>query len=114
MAKRRMLDTRIIESDKFLSLSASSQALYIHLNMNADDDGFVDMWKNILRCMRAKRIHLDSLIEAGYVIEIGEDLLLISDWLLHNKIRSDRYVVGRYKNELDTIQLLPTGRYIKA
>ena len=114
MAKRRMISIDIVESDSFCVLKASAQALYFHLNMNADDDGVVDKWKSILRYLRIKREHLDSLIDAGYVVELESGALLISDWLIHNKIRQDRYIEGQHSNELGTLQLLPTGRYIKA
>ena len=86
-----MLDISIIESDRFCLLTPSAQTLYLHLNMNADDDGIVDMWKNVLRYLRIKQEHLDSLIKAEYVIMLDSGALLISDWLLHNKIKSDRY-----------------------
>ena len=113
MAKRRMFNVSIIESDRFCSLTPSAQALYLHLIMNADDDGVVDKWKTISRYLRVKREHLDSLVKLGYVIELGDDLLLISDWLVHNKIRKDRYVPSQYSNKLASIKILPTGRYIK-
>ena len=109
-----MLNVSVIESDRFYTLTPSSQALYMHLIMNADDDGFVDMWKNLLRSLSVRRSHLDSLIDAGYVIIFDDDLILISDWLLHNKIRLDRYSEGRYKDRLKTVQIQSNGRYIKA
>lgn len=113
MAKKRMFDTTIIESDSFCQLSKSAQTLYFHLNMLADDDGIVDMWKSLLRYLVVKRVHLDSLIDAGYIIELDSGALLISDWLLHNTIRRDRYNESRYKNDLSTVQILANGRYFK-
>ena len=109
-----MLDISIIESDRFCLLTPSAQTLYLHLNMNADDDGIVDMCKNVLRYLRIKQEHLDSLIKAEYVIMLDSGALLISDWLLHNKIKSDRYTQSRYKSELKSLQVLPSGRYFKA
>ncbi len=114
MAKRRMFNISIIESDSFYALTPSAQTLYCHLIMNADDDGFVDMWKSLLRCLGIRPYHLDSLISAGYVILLDNDLLLISDWLLHNKIRLDRYSESRFKDRLNTVVVQPNGRYIKA
>ena len=76
-------------------------------------DGFVDMWRNVLRYLFIRKEHLDRLVECGYVIIFDDDLLLISDRLIHNKIRKDRYVAGQHSIELASLQLLPTGRYIK-
>lgn len=114
MAKRRMLATSIIESDVFCTLSPSSQALYLHLVMNADDDGIVDKWKSLLRYLRIRQPHLQPLIDTGLVIAIDGDLLLISDWLIHNKIRLDKYNEGRYKDRLGTLLMHKGGRYFKA
>ena len=114
MAKRRMIAISVIESDAFCCLSASAQMLYLHLNTNADDDGIVDKWKSILRYLRVKQTHLDSLIDAGLVIILPSGLLVISDWLVHNRIRQDRYVASPYRDELELLQLQPNGRYIKA
>lgn len=113
MAKRRMLSIDVIESDAFCSLKASAQVLYLHLNLNADDDGVVDKWKNILRYLRIKREYLDSLIDAGYVIMLDSGALVISDWLIHNKIRRDRYVEGAYFDKVQELEITPTGRYFK-
>ena len=114
MAKRRMFNVSIIESDSFCSLPPSAQALYMHLVMNADDDGFVDMWKSLLRYLKTRRQNLDALVDSGYVILFDDGVLLISDWLTHNKIRLDRYTEGRYSDKLDTLITQPNGRYIKA
>ena len=113
MAKRRMLATNIIESDSFCSLSTSAQTIYLHLIMNADDDGFVDKWKSLLRYLSVRRTHLDALIDRGFVILLDDDLLLVSDWLVHNKIRLDRYNESRYSDRFDTVEIQPNGRYIK-
>ena len=113
MAKRRMFSIEVVESDEFCLLKASAQMLYFHLNMSADDDGIVDKWKNTLRYLRVKREHLNELINTGFIIKLDEDTLLIADWLVHNKIRPERYIESRHRDKLDTVQLLPTGRYIK-
>ena len=114
MAKRRMFSVEIVESDVFCSLSPSAQALYIHLGMNADDEGFVDKWKSVLRSLKIKRAVLDSLIGAGYVLEFSSGVLLIADWTRHNKIRADRFTESAYASLLETLDVLENGRYIKA
>ena len=114
MAKRRMFSMEVVESDVFCSLPSSAQNLYFHLCMNADDDGFVDKWKSILRYLKIKRIMLDELIRIGYVIEFRGDVLLISDWRRHNTIKLDRYATSSYNYLLDTLDRHPNGRYFKA
>lgn len=114
MAKKRMLSIDVIESDEFCSLPASAQCLYLHLCMNADDDGFVDKWKSILRYLGVRRAMLERLIDAGYLIEMPREVLLVSDWRRHNVVRMDRYSEGSHKALLDTLDRQPNGRYIKA
>ncbi len=114
MANRRMLSRTIVESDSFCCLSNSSQNLYIHLIMNADDDGFVDMWKSVLRYLSIKRSALDALVDCGYLIMFDDGVILIADWLVHNTIKLDRYKRGRYRDRLDIAVRLENDRYIKA
>ena len=114
MAKRRMMSVEVCTSDVFVSLTPSAQALYLHLIMNADDDGFVDMWKGILRYLGIRYPHFQSLIDHGYVILFDDDVLLISDWRIHNNISLKRYSAGRYKDKLDTVLMHRGGRYFKA
>ena len=113
MAKRRMFSVEIVETDLFYMLPPSSQILYLHINLNADDDGFVGMWRTLLRCLGVRQAHLTTLIEAGYVIMVNDDLLLISDWNLHNSIRRDRYIAGLYTSLLSTVRIHANGRYSK-
>lgn len=108
-----MFSTEVVESDVFCTFPSSAQSLYFHLCMNADDDGFVDKWKSILRYLKVKRVMLDSLIKAGYVIEFGNDVLLISDWRRHNTIKLDRYAKSSYNHLLDTLDRHSNGRYFK-
>ena len=113
MAKRRMFSVEVIESDVFCTLPSSAQGLYLHLCMNADDDGFVDKWKSILRYLKVKRGMLDCLITSGYILEFNDEVLLIADWRRHNTIKLDRYSASAYKHLLDTLDRYPNGRYFK-
>ncbi len=113
MAKRRMFSIEVVESDAFCVLPCSAQVLYFHLAMSADDDGFVDKWKSILRYLKVKTAMLDLLIDMGYVIEFSNEVLLIADWLRHNRIRADRYEKSQYNYLLDTLDRHPSGRYYK-
>ena len=114
MAKRRMFSNEVVESDAFCSLHLSAQSLYFHLCMNADDDGFVDKWKSILRYLKVKSPMLDELIEAGLLIDFPDEVLLVSDWRRHNTIKLDRYAKSSYSHYLTSLLQHPNGRYFKA
>ena len=73
----------------------------------------MDKRKSFPRWYEVKREQPDSLIKADYVIESLSGALLISDRLLHNRIRSDRHAPGHHKEELGTVRVLPNGRYSK-
>ncbi len=109
-----MLSIPIIETDKFYGLSSASQAFYIHLNLNADDDGVVDKVKLIMGQMRLKRNCFRELVDAGFIIEIEEGLVVITHWHQHNQIRKERYVKGEYFDRLSSLTLQENGRFIKA
>lgn len=95
-----MISSEIIESDSFYSLSPTAQAIYLHLNINADDDGVVDNWQSVIRSMRARKEHLNALYENGLILYLSNGAVFIVHWGVNNKIRNDRYVPGRYKNDL--------------
>ena len=77
-------------------LSPTARMLYVHFILNADDDGFVDKWRTVLRCARIERRHYVTLRDEGYVIELNEGLIVITDWHRHNTIRADRYIATAY------------------
>ena len=114
MAKRRMLSIPIVETDKFYSLTSGAQALYVHLNLNADDDGVVDRVKLILNQMKVRRKCYEELLLGGYIIELEDGLIVITHWHEHNQIRKDRYVKGEYLDRLSSLSLQENGRFIKA
>ncbi len=113
MAKKRMLDIALFDSDSFTDMTLSAQVLYVHLMLNADDDGFVDNSRSIMRRLGIKLAALNELVEEELVLSFPDGVLLISDWLRHNKIRADRYVGGRYKHRLGSVKITNGSRYIK-
>ena len=113
MAKKRMFSVEIGESDAFCTMPSSAQSLYFHLCLNADDDGFVDKWKSILRYLKVRQPMLDLLIDQEYILEFPNDVLLVSDWRRHNTIKLDRYTESAYRYLLDTLERYPNGRYFK-
>ena len=114
MAKRRMLSIDFCESDHFYMLSPVSRMLYVHFVLNADDDGFVDKWRSVMRCSRIERKFYKPLVDLGYIIEINEGLILIADWHRHNTIRADRYIATAYSKVLRDFSVDEDKRYIKA
>lgn len=112
MARKRMLSSEIINTDDFINLSPTSQAIYLHLNMKADDDGVVDSWRTVVRLIRGRREHVEALLNSGYVIKLESGAMLITDWNIHNKIRFDRYTKSRYSDELTKLHLNSDGRYV--
>lgn len=99
MAERRMFAKTIIDSDAFLDMSLSAQALYFHLSMRADDDGFVNNPKKIQRMIGAADDDLKLLAVKRFVIPFESGVCVIKHWRIHNFIRSDRYKETVYKEE---------------
>jgi hypothetical protein len=100
VAQRRMFNLKIIDSAKFLKMPVSSQLLYFHLCMRADDDGVVEGF-NILRMTGLNEDDLKILITKGYVQVLNDDLVsFIIDWREHNLIRADRKIDSIYKDLL--------------
>ncbi len=105
MATRRMFSKNIIESARFLRMPISSQALYFHLGIKADDDGVVEAY-TVLRMTGATEDDLRVLSAKGLIVVLNEDLVtFITDWNEHNKIRPDRKIDSMYKDLL--VQVLP-------
>ena len=91
MAEKRMFAKSIIDSDLFLDMPADSQLLYFHLAMRADDDGFVDRPKAIMRSVGLTAEDMKVLLDNGYILEFDSGIIVISHWLAHNTIQKDRY-----------------------
>ena len=89
MAERRMFHTSVVESDAFLDLPISAQALYFHLGMYADDDGFVNGPKKIARAVGCAVGELELLIDKKFLLKF-EDVVVISHWLIANSLKVDR------------------------
>lgn len=113
MAKRRMISVDIFETDQFSTLPKSSQSLYTHMILNADDDGIVDNVESLLRHHKVARKYLDMLVDFGYVFEIAHRIWVITDWRNMNNIRADRYVPTTHRIEYKMIALDENSRYFK-
>ena len=90
MANKRMFSKEITNTDRFQSLKLSAQALYFHLGINADDDGFIGNPLSITKCIGASPGDLKILVDSGYLIPFNGGVYLITDWFINNYIRADR------------------------
>lgn len=100
MAERRMFAKSVVCFDILPDLSHSAQALYFHLNMQADDDGFIPNPKPILRQIRCTQRHFRELLDNGLLLQFDGDLTVITHWHTHNQIRKDRYKPTRFREQL--------------
>lgn len=105
MARKRMFDKTIADSDDFLEMPLTTQALYFHLNMRADDDGFIDNCNSIMRLVGAKEDDFKILISKRYLIPFENKICVIRHWLIHNTIRKDRYNPTIYINEKNQLSV---------
>lgn len=99
MAEKRMFTKSIIDSDKFLEMPLSTQALYFHLGMRADDEGFINSPKKIIRAVNCNEDDLKLLIAKGFVICFDTGIIAITHWKLHNHIQKDRFKPTLYEEE---------------
>lgn len=111
MAERRMFAKTIIDSDAFLTIPSSSQNLYFHLGMRADDDGVVNNPRTIMRLVGAHEDDMNILISKKFVILLQDSLIVIKHWKINNYIRSDRYVPSKYKEEINCLSLDENNAY---
>lgn len=104
MAQRRMFSRKITDTDKFIEMPATTQNLYFHLNMNADDEGFVDRVSIIQRMIGASGDDLKLLIAKGFIIPFESGVVVIRHWRIHNYIQADRFQATIYQNEKSQIE----------
>lgn len=114
MAVKRMFSSSVTETDSFLELPLKSQALYFHLGMQGDDDGFVANPRAIIRSIGCTARDLKPLETAGYVISFPSKVLVITDWKANNNLRNDRYKPTAFQNELAQLAESANKRYILA
>ena len=111
MASKRMFSIDVIDTDKFLDMPVSTQALYFHFGMRADDDGLVSSPKKIAKIANCTNDDLRILISKGYVIPFDSGVIVITDWKANNLIKNDRYKPTRYQEEFKKLEV-KDGSYI--
>lgn len=108
---RRMISSKVVDTDNFLDLPATSQNLYFHLLMHADDDGFLGNPKTITRSIGAHQDDLTLLVEKGYLFVFEDGAIAIKDWFIHNYIPKDRYHETVYKADKKKLEVTETQQY---
>jgi hypothetical protein len=111
MAERRMFAKTIIDSDAFLDMSLSTQALYFHLSMRADDEGFVNNPKKIMRMIGSSDDELKILVAKKFILAFETGVIVIKHWKIHNYIRKDRIQETVYKEEKSNLIEKDNGSY---
>ena len=111
MAERRMFAKTIIDSDAFLDMPMSARLLYYDLGMRADDDGFINSPKKIMRMIGASNDDVNILIARKFVIPFDSGVVVIKHWRINNYLRNDRYTETKYLEEKSTLDVDKNGSY---
>ena len=111
MAERRMFAKTIVLSDAFLDMPLSARCLYFTLGMLADDDGFVNSPKSIMRQAGASTDDLNLLMVKRFILAFDSGVIVIKHWRIHNYIQKDRYKESKYMEEKATLMIDQNGAY---
>ena len=111
MANKRMFTMKIVDSDAFLDMPLSAQALYFHLSMRADDDGFINNPKKIQRMVGASDDDCKLLVMKRFIIAFDSGVIVIKHWRIHNYIRNDRKKETNYTEEMALLTEKENGAY---
>lgn len=111
MAERRMFAKTIIDSDAFLDMPLSTQSLYFHLSMRADDDGFINNPRKIQRMIGGSDDDLKLLVAKNFIIPFESGIVVIKHWKIHNYIRNDRYKETVYQEEMSQLDVKENKAY---
>lgn len=111
MAEKRMFSKKIVESDAFLDMPLSSQALYFHLCMGADDDGFLNAPKRIMRMLGCTKGDLEILARNRFILFFDSGIVVIKHWRINNNIRNDRYKPTQYIEEMSQLTVKENNAY---
>ncbi len=111
MANKRMFNIKIVDSDAFLDMPLSAQCLYFHLNMRADDDGFIGNPKRVMKIIGSNDDDLKLLILKRFVLCFDDGVIVIKHWRMHNCIQSDRYTPTVYQDEAKLLSVKQNKSY---
>lgn len=111
MAERRMFTKKVTDGDDFMALSSSAQALYLHLSMSADDDGFCNQVTLSMFKAHASVQDLEALLEKRYIYQFENGVIVIKHWRMANALRKDRHVATSFQEELAKLGIEKNGSY---
>lgn len=114
MGERRMLTRKVTDNDNFVELPATAQALYLHLTMNADDDGFCSQISTAMFRAHAKKKDLEALVDKKYLIRFQSGVMVIKHWRMANALRKDRHEPTVYQEEAKLLTVKQNGAYTLA
>lgn len=103
MANRRMFSLKVCDTDAFLEMPPSSQLLYFHLALRADDDGFIANPKRIMRMVGSTDDDLRILLMKRFILTFESGVCVVKHWLIHNNVRKDRYTPTQYVKEMQML-----------
>ncbi len=113
MAEKRMFAKSIIDSDLFIDMPTSTRLLYYDLGMRADDDGFVDSPKKIMKITGATMDDLNILILKNFIIPFESGIIVIKHWKINNSIQKDRYHPTKYISEKNSLVTSENKEYLR-
>lgn len=111
MANKRMFTMKIVDSDAFLDMPLSAQCLYFHLNMRADDDGFVDNYNRIMKMIGSSPDDFRLLVARKFILTFDTGIIVIKHWRMHNTLSSGRYHETQYLDEKSSLLLKDNNSY---
>lgn len=106
-----MFTKKVTDDDNFMALSSSAQALYLHLSMSADDDGFCNQVSLSMFKAHASIQDLQALLEKRYIYQFENGVIVIKHWRMANALRKDRYTPTAFQEELSKLRIKDNGSY---
>lgn len=114
MAERRMFAKTVVLSDAFLDMPPSARCLYFTYGMLADDDGFVNNPKSVMRQCGSTDEDIRQLVDGGYIIKFDSGVIAITAWRVNNLIKNDRYVPTACTKEKKMLNAMDSGFYVES
>lgn len=111
MATKRMFSLQVVDTDKFMDMPVSAQALYFHLGMHGDDDGFVSSPRKISRAAGCNDDDMRLLVAKGFIIPFDNGVVVITDWKINNTLKNDRYQETIFQAEKAMLHTEKSGKY---